>query len=94
MLFRYRFKTNAVADYRPLYDLKKIQMPWWCTGRAADDSYVTIVCYLPDSENLFRYWDDAYDIETTEAEEIVYTKRLPKPNWIKQSGMLVSKKEK
>ena len=30
----YRFKTKAVDDYRPLIDMKEIQMPWWCTGSA------------------------------------------------------------
>ena len=39
----YRFKTKSVQDYRPLIDMKEIQMPWWCTGSAMDSSYVIIV---------------------------------------------------
>ena len=82
-LVRYRFKTKAVEDYRPLIDMKDIQMPWWCTGFAADNSYAVIVCYLPNGEDLFKYWDDAYDIdfETTRT-EIAYTDRFQKPEWL------------
>ena len=78
----YRFKTKAVDDYRPLVDMKDIQMPWWCTATAFDDSYVIIVCYLPKGEDLFKYWDDAYDIEFADKMEIIYTGRFPKPEWI------------
>ena len=67
----YRFKTKAVDDYRPLKDMAEIQTPWWCTGTAMDDSYAIIVCYLPDDEDLYDYWDDAYDIDTEDRPEIV-----------------------
>lgn len=80
---RYRFKTNAVKDYRPLEDMEEIQMPWWCSGEACDGSYVIIICYLPANVDLFKYWDDAYDIEEEDTEEIKYTSRFPKPEWIK-----------
>lgn len=79
----YRFKTKAVDDYRPLVDMKDIQMPWWCTGGVIDDSYVIIVCYLPDNEPLEKYWDDAYDIDSKEVNEIKYNSRFSKPAWIK-----------
>ena len=78
----YRFKTKAVDDYRPILDMKDIGMPWWCTGYAGDDSYVIIVCYLPKDEDLFKYWDDAYDIDFEEREEITYTSRFKKPSWL------------
>lgn len=81
-MIRYRFKTKSVDDYRPLIDMKYIQMPWWCTGSACDGNYVTIVCYLPTNENLLNYWGDAYDIEEDWSDEIVYTDRFPKPSWI------------
>ena len=32
---------------------------------------------------LEKYWDDAYDIEYTSCDEITYTDRFPKPEWIK-----------
>ena len=83
-MYKYRFKTKAVDDYRPLVDMKDIQMPYWCTGTAADGTYVTIVCYLPKSEDLFKYWDDAYDVDKTSVDTITYTGRFPKPNWIKE----------
>lgn len=78
----YRFKTKAVDDYRPLVDMKDIQMPWWCTGFSSDDSYAIIVCYLPKGEDLFKYWDDAYDIDSEERMEITYTDRFNKPDWL------------
>lgn len=81
-LIRYRFKTRAVDDYRPLVDMKDIGMPWWCTGEAFDMSYVNIVCYLPKYEELEKYWDDAYDIEFEKVSEITYTDRFPKPEWL------------
>lgn len=77
---RYRFKTNAIEDFRPLKDMKYIQMPWWCTGES--DSYVTIVCYLPNEVNLLEYWDDAYEIEEEDVDEITYSSRFPKPEWL------------
>lgn len=81
-LIWYIFKTKAVDDYRPLVDMKYIGMPWWCTGGAIDDSYAIIVCYLPEGENLFKYWDDAYDIDSDERVEIKYTDRFRKPEWL------------
>lgn len=78
---RYRFKTKAVSDSRPVIFNPKY--PWWCTGYASDDSYATIVAYLPKDENLTRYWDDAFDIEYTEESEIKFSGRFPKPSYYK-----------
>lgn len=82
-LVRYRFKTKSVYDYRPLIDMKNIQMPWWCSGEACDGSYAIIICYLPENEELDKYWDDAYDVEYASCDEITYTDRFTKPEWIK-----------
>ena len=78
---RYRFKTKAIDDYRPLKDMKYIQCPWWCSGEGSD--YAIIICYLPEGIDLKEYWDDAYDIEEEKRSEIIYTDRFPKPNYIK-----------
>ena len=83
---RYRFKTHAVDDFRPLVDMAPINMPWWCTGSAGDGRSVTIVCYLPEDEDLYKYWDDAYQIEAEDADEILYTDRFPKPDWLRREG--------
>jgi len=82
-LIRYRFKTRA-ADYRPLIDMADIHMPWWCTGEAGDGSFAIIVCYLPENEKLENYWDDAYEVDQIEVEEIAYSDRFPKPCWISE----------
>lgn len=77
---KYRFKTKSLEDYRPLKDMKEIQCPWWCSGEGTD--YAIIICYLPSGINLLDYWDDAYDIEIEDKDEIIYTDRFKKPNWI------------
>lgn len=81
-MIRYRFKTNAVYDPRPLIDMAPIKMPWWCTGFSqTTNEYAVIVCYLPEDEPLAKYWDDAFDIEAEIVGEIKYTDRFPKPEW-------------
>ena len=77
----YRFKTHSVDDCRPLIDMASIKMPWWCTGFDGDGSYAIIVCYLPKTEDLYKYWDDAYDIESKTVNAIQYTDRFQKPDW-------------
>ena len=77
----YRFKTHSVDDCRPLIDMTSIKMPWWCTGFDGDGSYAIIVCYLPKTEDLYKYWDDAYDIESKTVDAIQYTDRFQKPDW-------------
>ena len=83
-LIKYRFKTKAVDDYRPLIDMKPINMPWWCSGYAGDESFAVIVCYLPEDIPLVKYWDDAYDISSEYVDEIKYTSRFPKPKWMEE----------
>ena len=78
---KYRFKTKAIEDYRPLKDMKDIQCPWWCSGEGTDDAI--IICYLPKDIDLIEYLDDAYDIDKTETDEITYTDRFKKTDYIK-----------
>ena len=82
---RYRFRTKSVEDFRPLIDLATIKMPYWCTGYGLngdfEDDNAIIVCYLPEDEDLFKYWDDAYDIESEVVDTIKYSDRFPKPDW-------------
>lgn len=74
---RYRFKTKSVNDWRPL--IYNPQYPSWCSGYAGDMSYAIIICFLPDGEDLLKYWDDAFDIEFTEHEKPEFSSRFPKP---------------
>ena len=76
---RYRLKTRSVDDYRPL--LFNESYPWWCSGFSGDDTYATIVCYLPIGEDLTKYWDDAFDIDVEYREGITFSDRFPRPNY-------------
>lgn len=80
---RYRFYTKSVNDYRPL--VCNPSYPWWCSGSGIDgeEEYAVIVAYLPINENLYRYWDDAYEVDYTHEERIVFTDRFPKPDYYK-----------
>jgi len=78
---RYRLKTYAVSDNRPLIFNPKY--PWWCSGYGEDDrgEYSVIIAYLPKDEDLLKYWDDAFDVEFTEEESISFSDRFPKPSY-------------
>jgi len=88
MWIRYRFKTYSVDDYRPLIFNPKY--PWWCSGFATsfeDDAgeAAVIIAYLPKGEPLEKYWDDAFDIDQTEENEITFTSRFAKPDYFVES---------
>lgn len=76
---RYRFKTWSMPDMRPI--IFNPAYPWWCSGYAGDDSYATIVAYLPAGEPLERYWDDAEIDFQDECDEITFTDRFAKPDY-------------
>jgi hypothetical protein len=52
---RYRLKTYAVSDNRPLIFNPKY--PWWCSGYGEDDKgeYSVIIAYLQKDEDLLKY---------------------------------------
>jgi hypothetical protein len=74
---RYRFKTYETADPRPLSFNPRY--PWWLSG--TNDRTCTIVMWLPETERLTRYYDDAFDIESTVHESIEFTGRFSKPDY-------------
>lgn len=78
---RYRFKTFSINDYRPLIFNPKY--PWWCSGQ--NDETATIIAYLPSSEHLSDYWDDASELESTEHDTIEFSDRFPKPDYYEKS---------
>lgn len=77
---RYRFKTRSVEDYRPLVFNPKF--PWWCSGE--NEETAIIIAYLPETEDLLKYWDDAEDTEFTEEEKIEFSGRFPKPQYFEE----------
>ena len=82
---RYRFFTYAVDDYRPLVFNPKY--PWWCSGYGGDgdEEHSVIIAYLPKDEDLLKYWDDAFNIEFTEEDEITFSSRFEKPDYFIKS---------
>lgn len=82
---RYRFKTYAVQDNRPIVFNPKY--PWWCSGYGEDNNgeFSTIIAYLPPDEDLLKYWDDAFDVEFDEKDSIEFTGRFPKPDYFEES---------
>ena len=80
---RYRFKTRAVQDYRPI--VFNPNYPWWCSGSGEDENeneVAIIIAYLPVNADLTTYWDDAFDIESENRDTITFTSRFPKPKWM------------
>lgn len=77
---RYRFHTRSIEDYRPLIFNPKY--PWWCSGYSGNSA--VIVAYLPASEDLLKYWDDAQEIEFTEESEITFNERFAKPEYYEE----------
>lgn len=67
MWIRYRFKTKS-PDYRPV--IFPPPGPFWCTGYGED--YATIVAYFPPSEDLYKYWPEAEDVDMSEEEKNLF----------------------
>jgi hypothetical protein len=77
---RFRFKTRSYPDMRPV--IFPPPGPWWCSGRASDDSYAIIIFWCPSKTRITRYWPDAFDIEPDEnVGPPQWTDRFPKPDW-------------
>ncbi len=78
---RYRFKTRAVEDSRPV----KWPMPgpYWESGFAGDGSYAVMIAYLPVRFRLRTFWPDAFAVEKERCDSIEFTSRFPRPHWWK-----------
>lgn len=76
MYVRHRFKTDP-TDYRPV--AFPPPGPYWCTGFSGAHS--TVIAYLPKGEPLLQWWPDAVDVESEDAEVIVFTDRFACPDW-------------
>lgn len=76
---RYRLKTNSVSDSRPL--VFNPSYPFWESG--FNDDHAVMIAWLPAEEDLYKYWDDAFDVEFTEHDEITFSDRFPQPKYYK-----------
>lgn len=75
---RYRFCTRLreEEDYSPSKPLTNPE--YWISGYG--DDYGVLIAFLPSSENLHDYWEDAFRVTTEEYEAIEYSERFPKSN--------------
>ena len=80
-MIRCRFKTTH-EDYRPA--VWPIKHPYWCTGLAGKggDGYWIIVAYADNEEEILTNWPEAYDLDSEEVVEYIYTDRFEKPTWM------------
>jgi hypothetical protein len=77
---RFRFQTHSADDPRPL--VFNAGFPWWCSGYDSSDNSAIIIAYLPKSESLFTYWDDAFDVAAEMAPDgPKFSDRFPRPDW-------------
>lgn len=89
-LFRVRFKIKFVdcdEDYRPV--IWPIKYPYWVSGEHNNefddnDEYFILVAYVENSEELYKQWPEAYDLDIEEVDKIEFTDRFPKPDWYKK----------
>jgi hypothetical protein len=83
---RYRFKTKSVDDYRPLIFNPKY--PWWCSGYTMNTQFeadsAIIIAYIPAEEDLKKYWDDAFDIDSEESGPPEFSDRFQKPDYYEE----------
>lgn len=75
---RARFHADA-DDYRPI---KWPPVgPYWYSGYALDGSYIVVIAYVRNIEQVREYWPEADEIRFSEESEIRFTERFPKPEW-------------
>jgi hypothetical protein len=77
-MLRARFYANP-DDWRPV----KFPPPGpaWCTGYAGDGSYSVVVAYVRNLGELKDHWPEAHHIDTTEADQFIFTDRFERPDW-------------
>lgn len=74
---KHTLKTRELDDPRPL--IFNLKYPSFVTG--SYDDYTSVVMWLPESENIYRYYDDAFDIKRELFDKIEFTERLPQPEY-------------
>lgn len=77
--FYIKFK-DCCNDCRPVK--WPIKYPYWVTGECSD-AFI-LAAYADNVEQIKEQWPEAYDIDTEEVQEIVFTTRFPKPEWYKE----------
>lgn len=78
-MIRSRFKTKE-KDYRPVN--WPIKHPYWCTGFG--ENYNIIVAYADNEEEILHNWPEAYDIDSEDTDNYIFTDRFKQPEWFKQ----------
>lgn len=75
-MIRARFYANA-DDFRPIKFPPPY--PYWCSGYG--DNHSIVIAFADSVEQICEYWPEADEIEHTEAKEVTFSDRFPKPDW-------------
>ena len=77
---RWRFCTRS-EDFRPI--VFNPSYPWWCSGEGEDEQggFAVVVAFLPTTEKLETYWDDAFDIDVQEHDAVTFSERFARPKY-------------
>jgi len=78
-MIKARFYIVA-EDYRPTK--WPIKYPYWCIGETEREAL--LVAYADSLEEIQELWPEADQVEWAEVDEVVFTSRLPKPDWYKE----------
>lgn len=78
MWLRVRFHVNY-PDFRPV--LWPPPGPFWRSGIAGDDSYSIVIAYVRSEDQIKAFWPESEIDSVSEAEDIVFSERFPKPDW-------------
>lgn len=76
-MIRTRFKI-CEEDFRPVK--WPIKHPYWVTGYG--DDYTILVAYADDWMEIMENWPEAFDLDSEDVTEYVFTSRFPKPDWM------------
>lgn len=76
---KWHIVTKSMDDYRPVVFNEKY--PWWCTSENIHAA--NIHAFLPGGEDVKTYWPECEVIDVAAYEELHFSDRMPKPDWLK-----------
>lgn len=79
-MIRCRFFTHE-PDYRPIK--WPPAHPYWCSGSGEDrdGDYWILITYADDEAQVKEFWPEAFNLDSEERDEYLFTSRFPQPEW-------------